>query len=208
MHHEDHGHGHHDHDAFFFGTFFYPGFSYPFYYPYWGFDYGPDYYYSPYYYYGYYPYVYGPRVTTGTPPAYSYYDVGPDYYLSPGYNSGLSAALDDIRSAWVNKDANLILVHLDTSQQVAVYLNGSYSYSLPSSDYGTMTRDAIAHLNTVSFSFYKTMRRSDGAYVAYGTHEFDDQSGSRKVVYVSYTLAQINGNWVIVATGSSNNRLG
>jgi len=168
---------------------------------------------APYAYYGVAPYVYAPSVVVVPQPDYTYYDVpnyyyDNSYYLSPGNYTGLNAALDDIRNGWIGGNADLILKHIAPSASVAIYLDGKYSYSVPGNDYTLMTRDAINHIKTVDLSFYKVETRSDSAYVAFGKHEFNDENNNRKVVYISYTLNNSNGNWLITAAGSSDNELG
>ena len=193
---------------FSFGFFFYPGFAFGFNYGYWGFDNCGAYCsYSPFYYYGY-PYVYAPRVEVVEVPVYTYtpapdYSYGNGYYLSQGSYNGLDAALSDIRNAWGNGRADLMLKYIDANTQIAIYLDNDYSYSLPGSDYSSMVRDAIGHIRTVNLTFDKVEQRSDGAYTASGTHEFYDANNNHKVVNVSFTLAQSNGAWVVVAAGSS-----
>jgi hypothetical protein len=191
-----------------FGLFWYPGFAFGLNYGYWGFDdCGAYCVYSPYYYYGY-PYVYAPRVVVADVPAYTYtpvpdYAYGSGYYMSQGAYSGLDAALADIRNAWVNGRADLMLRHVNAGTQVAIYLDNDYSYSLPGSDYSSMVKDAIGHIKTVNLTFDSVEQRSDGAYTATGTHEFYDANNKHKVVNVSFTLAPQGGKWVIVAAGSS-----
>jgi hypothetical protein len=194
--------------SFWGGFFFYPALAFGLSYGYWGFDNCGAYCsYSPFYYYGY-PYVYAPRVVVANVPDYTYstvpdYSYGNGYYMSPGSYNGLDAALSDIRNAWVNGRADLMLQHVDAKTQVAIYLDNDYSYSLPGSDYTSMVRDAIGHIRTVNLTFDTVEQRSDGAYTATGTHDFYDVSNNHKVVKVSFTLAQQNGKWVIVAAGSS-----
>jgi len=159
------------------------------------------------------PYVYAPSVVVVPQPYYTYYDVpaydyGNDYYMSPGAYTGLNAALDDIRNGWIGGNDDLILKHINPSTNVAIYLDGKYSYSVPGNDYSKMTRDALGAIKTVDLSFYKVQERSDGSYIAYGKHEFNDESNNRKVVYISYTLSKSNGNWLITAAGSSDSELG
>jgi hypothetical protein len=134
---------------------------------------------------------------------YSYGTTTDDYYLSQGDYPGLDAALDDIRRAWTNRDADLILRHVDSTRQVQIYLNGDYLYSLSGSDYRAMVRDAMGRVRTVSFTLDDLERRSDGAIRASGRHEFYDIDGDLKAVDVSYTLNRIGGRWIIVAAESS-----
>ncbi len=193
--------------SFWYGFFTYPLFTGLFNYGYWGFDCWPYCSYSPFYSYGL-PYVYSPRVEVVEVPTYTYvqvpaYDYNNGYYLSQGQYTGLDAALNDIKGAWVNGRADLMLAHIDSATQIAIYLDGNYSYSIPGSDYSSMVRDAISRVRTVSLDFSNVEQRSDGAYTATGTHQFYDVNGNLKTVSISFTLAQNNGQWIIVAAGSS-----
>ena len=123
--------------------------------------------------------------------------------LSQGAYSGLDAALNDIKNAWMTKQPDLMLGHIDTGAQITIYLDNNYAYSLPGSDYSDMVRDAIGHIQTISFNFTNVEMRSDGAYTATGTHEFVDANNNHRVASISFTLTQTGGKWVIVAAGSS-----
>lgn len=141
-------------------------------------------------------------------PAYTYtplpyYEYNNGYYLSQGYYTGLDAAINDIQTAWTSGNPNLILQHIDGNTQIAIYLNGNYSYSLAGTDYANMVRDAITHIRTVSFTITNMEMRSDGAYTVTGRHEFYDINNNLRSVNISYTLAPVNGVWVIVAAGSA-----
>ena len=194
---------------FYFGLYFYPGFGFGLGYGYWGFG-GCDAYctYSPFYAYGF-PYIYAPRVVVEDVPVYTYtpvpaYDYG-GYYMSQGAYSGLDSAINDIRTAWTNGRADLLLKHVDTNTQIAIFLDGNYSYSIPGSDYSNMIRDAIGRVRTISLTFDNVEQRSDGAYTVTGVHQFYDLNGDQKSANVSFTLAQQGGRWIIVAAGSTEN---
>jgi len=130
----------------------------------------------------------------------------PNYLVRARYSS-LNKALDDIKNTWIAGRPDLIERHIDTGGKVAIFLDGAYSYSLPSADYRDMTFDAIKQINTVDFNIYQVSRRSDGAYTAFARHEFRDADNNDTIVYVSYTLTKIDGRWVIVSSGSSDNEL-
>jgi hypothetical protein len=193
--------------SFWWGFFAYPAFAGLFNYGYWGFDCYPYCSYSPFYYYGL-PYVYPPRVDVVEVPTYTYsdvpaYDYGNGYYMSQGQYTGLDAALNDIKSAWVNGRADLMLAHIDSGTQIAIYLDGNYSYSISGADYSNMVKDAIGRVRTISMTLDNVQQRSDGAYTATGTHQFYDINGSQKTVSISFTLANSGGRWTIVEAGSS-----
>jgi hypothetical protein len=175
----------------------------------WGFGlgFGLGAYYSPFWDYGF-PYVYPSRTVVVEVPQYTYvpvptysYDNG--YYLSQGQQTGLDDAIQDIRNAWVSGRQDLLLRHIDSNTDVQVFLNGQYSYSLPSSDYSQMVRDALDHVKTQSFTITGVEQRSDGAYVVSAKHSFYDLNDKFKSVDVSYTLARSDGRWVIVGVGST-----
>jgi len=141
-------------------------------------------------------------------PVYTYTEVpvqdyGNGYYLSPGQTSGLDAATEDLKAAWANGNMDLIARHIDPNAKVAVYMNGGYLYSLSGTDFSNMTRDAMKHIRTVSFTIDKVEQRSDGAYTLTGTHQFYDVNEKLKTVAVDFTLSQMGGKWIIVAAGSS-----
>ena len=113
--------------------FFYSGFGYPFSYGFWGFGaafaFGACYY-SPFFYYGL-PYIYAPDVVVVTQPGYTYTPVPSsyygDYYLNPGARSGLGAAADDIKNAWITGNPDTLTAHLDPGATIAISLNGKNS---------------------------------------------------------------------------------
>ena len=155
-------------------------------------------------------YFYSPKIVVATLPSYTYYTVqnyGTSYYLTQGSQAGLNSALEDIKNAWLLNRGDLIERHLAANTTLSIYLDGQYSYSLPSVDYRDMTLDAMKQIRTVRFTFNDLSRRSDGAYTALGEHQFYDDYDTLRTVYVSYTLARSGSTWFIVATGSSDSRL-
>ena len=167
-------------------------------------------YWSPFFYFGF-PYIYGPDVLILDVPVYTSVPVpdcyGGGYYLSRCSYNGLNGAVDDIKNAWLTGNTDLLTRHIDPDSKLAIYLDGKYSYSLSGADYRDMTLDAMGHISTASFTIYKTEQRSDGAYTVLAKHEFYDVDNNHKVAYVSYTLTNSDGQWLIVATGSSDSKL-
>ena len=127
--------------------------------------------------------------------------------MSPGNYSGFNAAVEDIKNAWLTGNSELLTRHIDPVGKLAIYLDGKYSYSLSGSDYRDMSLDAMSNISTTGFTVYKTEQRSDGAYTILAKHEFYDADKNLKVAYVSYTLTKTDSDWVIVAAGSSDNKL-
>ena len=143
------------------------------------------------------------------------------------------AAFADIAHAWTDSDIELIRKHLrDPETRVSVFLSGKYSYSIASSDFSQITRDALDRLNTVSFQFTRLRKAKNGDVTAFGVHvyrapgdngadtngtvPFDqaeadtsgtDGLGASKTLYVSYTLRRYGNEWDIIATDSAGHDL-
>ncbi len=117
-------------------------------------------------------------------------------------DDGLKAAVDDIQKAWQDRNIQLLVKHLRSDAQVAVYLRGKYQYSLDSGDYGDMTRDAFHATKTVSFTLDGVQRKEDGVYVVTGRHLYKDKDGAEHTVHVSYVLERTDGGYYITQVGT------
>ncbi len=132
------------------------------------------------------------------------------------------AAFADIERAWDNGDVTLLKKHLRSDDtKISVSLSSAYKYSLNSSDFAQITRDAFDRLNTVSFKFTALQRAKNGDVTAYGTHVYQPEGGAgdgsvvafdpddagaavaAKTVYVSYTLRHGDTGWYVTAINSS-----
>ncbi len=140
------------------------------------------------------------------------------------------AAFADIAHAWTDGDIDLVRRHLrDPDTRVSVFLSNKYSYSIASSDFSKITRDALDRLHTVTFSFTRLRKAKNGDVTAFGSHVYQasdtssgsdsgtvpfdqdgtldtaagDTPGAEKTVYVSYTLRRFGTEWDIVATDSA-----
>jgi hypothetical protein len=208
--------GHHhdgdddDFDDFFFGfgfgTLFSSAFWYPWYYsnPWWfGFGY-PGYYPSVYSYWGWTPGWVMPSQVYYEPSAPVYISSNPyTYYGVNRDEAGAQQAISDIRTAWLTGDANLISVHLSDQLDIRVAFNGQYSYTTSSKDYYGMTLDAIGTSRVVSMDFGNPVWISDSDVLYTGRQVFISPDKTQHTVYLSYRLANVNGNWYIVGIGSS-----
>ncbi len=145
------------------------------------------------------------------------------------------AAFADIAHAWTDGTIDLVKKHLrDPDTRISVFLDGKYSYSIASSDFSQITRDALDRLHTASFNFTRLRKAKNGDVTAFGSHVYRgtdtsdtggdtatvpfDQSGTdpnadgttlgaEKTVYVSYTLRRYGTEWDIVATDSASHDL-
>ncbi len=148
--------------------------------------------------------------------------------------NSFQAAFADIAHAWTDSDIDLIRKHLrNNDTRVSVFLGGKYSYSIASSDFSQITRDALDKLHTDSFTFTRIRKAKNGDVTAFGSHVYrgaetsdgadsngtvpfdqadagtlnSDNLGVAKTIYVSYTLRRYGTEWDIVATDSANHDL-
>jgi hypothetical protein len=182
----------------------------PFFFGFWSFDYDP--YFcarSVYFNYGLFPYIQITRVEVVSPPTVVYVEqpvyVGGTYYSTSRF-SGLDSVLGDIRSAWIAGRYDLIESHVTAGREIAVFLDGSYDYSITSDDYLSMTRDALGSLETASFVWDRVNERTDGQVTAFGAHIYR-ADGEPHTVYVSYTLRRSGSSYYITEVGSSDSPL-
>ncbi len=155
--------------------------------------------------------------------------------LSNAYPEGsFQAAFGDIERAWLDGNVAGLQKHLRGNDvKLSVFFKGKYSYSIATTDYVQITRDAFDKLSTVSFKFDRLRKAKNGDVTAYGTHVYRGTSGSEeaggggtvpfstdkgdvvtdntsaaapgveKTVNVAYTLRHQGTQWNIVAIDSS-----
>jgi hypothetical protein len=194
------------------GRYYYPATYHPkpCFFGYWAPIYSPGFSYrSVYFSFGLFPYVQIDRISECSYTSISYSSepiyVSGTYYHNARY-SQLDEALADIRSGWISGRYDLIGQHVRAGQTIAVLLDGQYDYSISSDDYLSMTRDAIADLNTATFVWDKVRERGDGTVTAFGEHAYISSDQTR-TVYVSYTLEKVGRDYFITEVGSSQDPL-
>ncbi len=96
--------------------------------------------------------------------------------------------------------------HVIAGREIAVFLDGSYDYSISSDDYLSMTRDALGDLDTVSFVWDSVRERTDGQVTAFGQHTYR-ADGETHTVYISYTLRKSGSSYYVTEIGSSDSPL-
>lgn len=166
------------------------------------------------YYYDYFPpYIYGDVVHYYEPFEYRtryneitiFLNYPDNYYVSDPSRRALNTALSDIEQAWEQKDIDRFMMYVRPKSSIAIFMKGSYAYSLDWLDYSDMTRDAMTSIDTKSFQFEKlTRRQKTGEITAYGRHKFYDWDGSLDTVYVRYTFERVSGEWYITEAETSN----
>jgi hypothetical protein len=130
------------------------------------------------------------------------------YYLERRPPDSQQQLLSDLRAAWMLRDPSYLTRYIRPESYIAIYLDGQYAYSLPAQDYIDMTRDAIRAVRTEQIRFYRIAKRGDTQLVVRGEHQYiDDATGVRRLVYIQYTLEQVDGRWYLIEAGSSANRL-
>ncbi len=94
--------------------------------------------------------------------------------LRTAYPEGsFQAAFGDIERAWTDGNVALLRKHVRGDDvKLSVFFKGKYSYSLATSDYLQITRDAFDRLSTVSFKFDRLRKAKNGDVTAYGTHVY------------------------------------
>jgi hypothetical protein len=121
--------------------------------------------------------------------------------------SDYNAALADIQQAWQNGSANLFRRHLpDSGTKIAVSIDGKYSYSIDADHFSQITQDAFDALRTYSFEITYVQKHVDGTITGFATHSYSPASvtdGTRSTMYLSFTLSNATGSWVITAIDSS-----
>lgn len=172
------------------------------------------------YYYGLFPpYIRSQRIVYNHRPQvmYNYIDVPMSRYRY------LSESLNDIKRGWERGDPDLLMEHVRRGDKIDIFLKDDYAYTLDWQDFSEMTDDAMSHIQTESFDFYKVRQRSSDVAVAYGAHTYydydsydsnrgeflkDNKSSSRgrNTVYVRYTLERHGDTWYITEAGSSPNK--
>ncbi len=155
--------------------------------------------------------------------------------LRTAYPDGsYQAAFGDIERAWLDGNVNGLQKHLRGGDvKLSVFFKGRYSYSIATSDYMQITRDAFDKISTVSFKFDRLRKAKNGDVTAYGTHVYrgtsrseeansdgtvpfsSDRSdvtadnttsaapGVEKTISIAYTLRHQSGQWNIVAIDST-----
>ncbi len=86
---------------------------------------------------------------------------------------------------------------------MAIFLQGRYQYSMAGNNYVDLTRDAIGAMQTTSFTLQYLHQRAPGVFSACGQHQYTDSSGATRIVYVSFVLQDISGQWTLTQVGTA-----
>lgn len=115
----------------------------------------------------------------------------------------LTIAADDIARAWQDKDIQLLAKHTRRDVRIAVYLRGKYQYSLDTTDYLDMTRDAFRSGKTLTFKLDKTERKQKDIYLLTGRHTFRNKDGEDRTIFLSYVVEKMDNDYIITQVGTA-----
>jgi hypothetical protein len=116
---------------------------------------------------------------------------------------GLVNAVDELSETFQNGNIDALATLISPNVSISVYLRGKYKYSLASSDFVDLTRDAIMNTHTVSFNLTTLFQRESGVFCASGTQVYTDRNGANRTVYVSYVLQDFSGQWTLTQVGTA-----
>jgi hypothetical protein len=185
-----------------------------FYYPYYSFDpWQGNCVYSPWYYYASLPpYLTFTRIICINNYAWSPF-VGVDYRWSrpsndrwgSGNYSSLDYAIDDLQIAFEENDRRSAERLIPRNGNIAILMDGQYSYSLNPDDFYDMFMDAVDNTRTRSYRIVDVKRTANVARVR-AEHDYEDPWGRITRVYHYIRLEYERGAYVIREFGTSDSR--
>ena len=120
---------------------------------------------------------------------------------------GLANAIDELRETFGRGDIDALVAITDPKTRIAIFEKGVYQYSLDSSDFVDMSRDAIQSTQTIAFDLTMIHERAAGVYVVSGEHIYTDHDGHSRKVYVSYVLEDLGDVWTLTQVGTAPDRI-
>ena len=117
-------------------------------------------------------------------------------------DDGLTNAIDDIASAWVDSDSDMFANYI-SDENVRLYYDGKYDASISPADFNAMTMDAMSMVNVSRMNLFVKSWLSPTEVFLSGSQVFTDPDGYGHTVYVSYILKKMDGDWYITAYGRS-----
>ena len=127
-----------------------------------------------------------------------------DFYLrDSGRQETLSAALDDIRKAWLNGDFGRFQARVREEGSLRIFVSGEFKYAVEGKAFTGMIKDAMAKIDTLAFEFDRPRADEPGRASVTGRHTFLDGDKQKQTTQISYTLEPVGGRWKIVEAGSA-----
>jgi hypothetical protein len=169
--------------------------------------------------------VYSPWYTYSCLPPYIPYDrivvedapdvdwsAGDAYSYNPNQdgdaygNTDLNYSLDEINGMYTHNDEAAVDVLVPSGNQVAIWEDGKYMYSVNGSDFRQMYKDSIKGTETDSFTITSVHHDGDTATVQ-AKHVFTDpESGKHNTVYQEYRLRHEGDKFVVTDFSTSTNQ--
>lgn len=120
-----------------------------------------------------------------------------------GTFTDLDYAIDDIVNSFERQDRRAIGRLMPEQGNVAIYVDGNYSYSLNSDDFYDMFTDAVENTRTTRYDILSVQVNGNRARVN-ARHEYEDPWGRAVSVYHYYELQEDRHNMVITRFGVNN----
>lgn len=125
---------------------------------------------------------------------------------SRDYDSDRNPAIDSSISALVTafeeRDKNALDKISPARGNVAIFVDGRYSYSLSADDFYDLMTDNVMGVQTRRYVI-TGVRTKNGEATVTAKHEFIDADGNRQTVYHRMRLRNVNGDYVITDFMSS-----
>ena len=140
---------------------------------------------------------------------YRPYGGGDDYYINRRTDDrwkddpDLRRAVYDLEDSFRNEDIALLAPLTDPAINISVFARGRYQYSLPANDYLDMTRDFLRSAHTTNFSAYRVHAKAPGVYQVFARHDYQDQSGQARSVYLEMIVQRLNDRWTLTQVDTS-----
>jgi hypothetical protein len=122
------------------------------------------------------------------------------YYPNQRYDSygiaPLNSAISDITQIFQNADANAINDLIPSQDQIAIYQEGRYMYSVEGADFQKMMQDNADNTQTTAFQI-TSVKVLDAEAIVTCRHTFDDPQNGSDTVYQEYRLRNDDGRYVV-----------
>ena len=110
----------------------------------------------------------------------------------------LRAALNDLTRFWENGDLRSLRRHLADDEEIGVFHEGRYLYSMQRGEFSLLAMDVLDGIDTLAFRFTDVQRRDDGLVTATARHQYRvRETGEVRTAAVRATLRYRSGAWVL-----------
>lgn len=134
---------------------------------------------------------------------YSFYYTTYSQYSNYSSYNALDRALSDLVDAFKYSDATLLDKFLPRDSEVAIYIDGTYSYTMKSDDYYDVTADLIYSVYTTNFEIVQVQRARSGEYRIAARHDYKDVWNAQQTSWLTFTLERRGSSYVITEAGTS-----